>query len=78
MLGAGDYTVWRNSLGATEDGSILNGNGNGGIVDRTDFDLWKLNFENSLSSAATSVPEPASILLLVIGFACLTTCRRTY
>lgn len=59
---AADYTVWRDNLGATEDGSVLSGNGNGGTVDNTDYDLWKTNFGNSSVSGAGSsaVPEPST------------------
>lgn len=62
---AADYTIWRDNLG----GSVLalNGNGNGdGNVDSLDYDLWVTNY-GSGSSSAISVPEPAGILLGIIG-----------
>ena len=62
---AADYTVWRDNLGATEDGSILAGNGNGGVVDSTDFTLWTTNFgSSSVVATSTAIPEPTSALLL--------------
>lgn len=70
-----DYTVWRDNLGATEDGSVLSGNGNGGIVDSFDYDLWKANFGMQQPSAASigaaTIPEPVSVipLALACGFA---------
>jgi hypothetical protein len=69
VVNAADYTVWRNNLGAAE-GSLLNGNGNGGTIDETDYALWKSNFGLSNGSgglAGGTVPEPASAILLVVG-----------
>ncbi|MGI9456644.1 MAG: PEP-CTERM sorting domain-containing protein [Aeoliella sp.] len=70
MVTALDYVIWRNNLGATEDGSILSGNGNGGTVDETDYELWVANFGNTSGSGAlglaASVPEPATWLLLLL------------
>lgn len=47
-----DYTVWRDNLGATEDGDVLNGNGTGGIVDGDDYQLWKSNFGSTNSGGS--------------------------
>lgn len=72
VVDAADYTVWRDNLGATEDGSLLNGNGTGGVVDQDDYELWKDNFGASLDEAegnSASVPEPSSVLLLLAGLA---------
>jgi hypothetical protein len=69
VVNAADYTVWRDNLGAAE-GSLLNGNGNGGTIDETDYALWKSNFGLSNGSgglAGGTVPEPASAILLVVG-----------
>ncbi len=77
FVNAADYTVWRDNLGATEDGGVLNGNGTGGIVDVGDFDLWKMNFGASVFSAVgalssqAAVPEPSAALLLAAGVVCL-------
>lgn len=66
VVNAADYTVWRDNLGATEDGSILNGNGNGGTVDQSDYMLWRSNYGStsglagSLVADSTAAPEPAS------------------
>jgi hypothetical protein len=67
-----DYVLWRNTLGqSVTAGSGADGSLNG-IIDQADYSLWRAHFgqpsgagAGSLSS--TSVPEPMSGLLLVIG-----------
>ena len=66
---AADYVVWRDNLGAVEDGSILSGNGNGGIVDQTDYDLWTTHFGSSSGGVSTAVPESGSICSLLVAVA---------
>ncbi len=78
-VNAADYTVWRNNKGAAE-GNLLAGNGNGGVVDESDYELWKLHFGESNSgsgglAAASAVPEPgscasAALALAGLGFRC--------
>jgi hypothetical protein len=77
---AADYTLWRNNLGQPE-GSLLNGNGNGGTIDQTDYALWKTNFgmgsgSGSLAGQSSSVPEPATIGLLLVAACCGLLSRR--
>ncbi|MEX2091560.1 MAG: PEP-CTERM sorting domain-containing protein, partial [Pirellulales bacterium] len=71
VVDAADYTLWRNNLGATE-GTLLNGNGNGGTIDATDYDLWKLHFGESSgpgsgSLGAGAVPEPGTLLMCMLS-----------
>ena len=62
-----DYTVWRNTLGATGTGLLADSNGDL-VVDIADYQLWKDNFGNSLAAPAVlSVPEPAPLGLLAIA-----------
>lgn len=63
---AADYTVWRDNEGATEDGAILSGNGDGGTVGESDYQLWVSRYGDSSTSfsAAAAVPEPSSLLCL--------------
>ncbi|WP_425396387.1 aspartyl protease family protein [Aeoliella sp.] len=54
-----DYVEWRNNLG--------------GLYNASHYTLWKDNFGMSLgashSSAAAAVPEPSSVLVLLLGLA---------
>jgi hypothetical protein len=67
QVDAGDYTVWRNSLGRTGAGLAADGNGDS-RVDAGDYGVWKTNFGESPGNGAigaAAVPEPASCVLLV-------------
>lgn len=75
---AADYTIWRDSLGASGSGLAADGDGDG-MIDTDDFDLWKSNFgtgsagAGSLESALTAVaggavPEPANVGLAMLAF----------
>lgn len=73
---AADYTLWRNSLGATGPGLLADANGDE-MVDQEDYLLWKSSFGTSHFMApaagvlqlalAHSVPEPKSLLLALAG-----------
>jgi hypothetical protein len=73
VVDAADYTVWRDTLGQ----SVTAGSGADGYTDGTidsfDFSFWVSKFGTVLpgagSGAATAVPEPVSILLLICGIA---------
>lgn len=74
---AADYTVWRDTLGATENLSA-DGNGNR-IIDDGDFDLWSSRFSDAAENGAVtspSVPEPSVTILLAIGLLKLAHGRR--
>jgi hypothetical protein len=70
-----DFVLWQKSLGAADEG-VLNGNGNGtNGVDAGDLTLWKSNFGMAQFAAASAVPEPQSLALLVAEIGVLF-CRR--
>lgn len=73
---AADYTVYRDNLGLSD--AALNGNGTGsGTVSLADYNLWVSSYgTSSSSSAASSVPEPTSLLLLGVAGALFTLKRR--
>jgi hypothetical protein len=66
---AGDYVVWRK-------GGSPNPNS------PTDYDTWRANFGNPPGAGSgalangSSVPEPASVLLVMMGLAALAGSRR--
>ena len=69
---AADYVSWRAAL---DTGATLASNETEslGVTDQADYDAWRANFGGSqvgggaaLSSSATTVPEPTSILLALI------------
>ena len=65
---AADYTVWRNNLGS---GTALPNDDTAG-VGPDDYARWKINFGNhsgsgSAASGHVAVPEPASLVVLLMG-----------
>ncbi|WP_425398866.1 dockerin type I domain-containing protein [Aeoliella sp.] len=79
-VNAADYTVWRNSLGATGAGHPADGNFDW-VVDESDYTLWKDHFgeQNPRRLQSAEVPEPATAmlgLLAVISLAIRATQRR--
>ena len=65
IVGADDYTIWRNSFGNEGDGLAADGDGDGKI-DHDDYSLWKSHFGESTGSGSVSVvPEPGCGLLLL-------------
>jgi hypothetical protein len=81
IVDAADYSIWRVSLGQNVAiGSGADGDRNG-IVDEGDYSVWQSHFGISAVAPAASladmtVPEPASLVLLLIG-ACLVGRRPT-
>src|SRR5262249_37648130 len=77
IVDAGDYTVWRDTLGSTTN-LAADGNGNG-VIDAGDYGVWKANFGNhsgSGASANAAVPEPATLTLLFLAAAIIPLRRR--
>ncbi len=66
---AADYTIWQDNFGL--DSSILSGNGSGeATVMQKDYIFWKATFPYSASaSVLKTVPEPASLLLILSALA---------
>ena len=67
---AADYTVWRDTFGSTAD-LRANGDNSGasqGVIDQADYLTWVQNFgATQAAGSAATVPEPASIALLVVA-----------
>jgi hypothetical protein len=71
IVDAADYTLWRDTLGRTGSGLAADGNGNNQI-DTGDYTVWKSHFgqTNGGGSGAgmnAAVPEPATLILLLLG-----------
>ncbi|TWT93387.1 hypothetical protein Pla108_38810 [Botrimarina colliarenosi] len=79
MVNAADYTVWRDTLGSTED---LRADGNGNlIIDGpsgmgSDYDLWASNYGAVATATASAVPEPVTAFLALFGIAAAATRRN--
>jgi hypothetical protein len=65
-----DYTVWRDTLGATGPGLAADGNANN-TIDAGDYAVWQAAFGQTTGTASTSnvVPEPRFMALLVAAMA---------
>jgi hypothetical protein len=73
---AGDYATWRKNEVA--NAALANDNGVGNQAAR--FTLWRANFGNPPGAGASlqggQVPEPASLMLVLVGAAALVGIRR--
>jgi hypothetical protein len=67
---AGDYVVWRNTLGASAAFfSGADGDGSG-VIDSGDYGVWRANFGRSnggVGMGLSAVPEPSSVALVMMG-----------
>ncbi|MCA9189293.1 MAG: PEP-CTERM sorting domain-containing protein [Pirellulaceae bacterium] len=73
---AADYTVWKDNFGSSTE---LDADGNGnGTIDAADYTVWKDNFGATAGAAVatSSVPEPATSLLLGLLIGGLSVFRR--
>jgi hypothetical protein len=78
VVDAADYVIWRDHLGQS---FTLPNDTTPGTVTQADYNVWRSNFGASAGSgsgslvADSAVPEPASVVLLVLGWAALLLCR---
>ncbi len=76
---AADYVTWRKNDGTNN--ALPNDNGLSTPIRAAHYDLWRANFGNSTPGAGSSldgatVPEPSSLVLLMLGLATLASGRR--
>jgi hypothetical protein len=69
-----DYELWTANLGGPATG-LLNA-GDAQTVDAALYTVWRDNQGATLAALATAVPEPAGVLLSLLGLAALTGKRR--
>jgi hypothetical protein len=66
---AADYTVWRNNVGQSA-GTLLNDD-TGVAIGPAQYNLWKTHYGNGPSGASAfnsdAVPEPASVVVVLMG-----------
>jgi hypothetical protein len=68
VVDASDYIEWRKTMGLTGAGLSADGDWSG-EVDAGDFNVWRSNFGSQTAastSAAASVPEPATLMPLIL------------
>jgi hypothetical protein len=77
IVDAGDYNVWRKSLGQTGTGLPADGNNNGAI-DPGDFTIWRNNYGKTAGTGTSlgAVPEPTSLFLMLATWVSLAVCPR--
>ncbi len=62
QVDAADFTIWRDSFQSNDP--LLNETESIGVVDVFDYIAWFDNYGNGSAAAASSVPEPNSLLLI--------------
>jgi autotransporter-associated beta strand protein len=80
VVDAADYVVWRNTLGQSPPGLAADGNSSG-TIDAGDYTVWRTHFgqtagSGSGASANAAVPEPATLVQLLVGTLALLFRRR--
>lgn len=82
-IDAADYILWRKSLSLTGSALAADGNNNG-VIDPADFTIWRNNYGAHASAGSGSganlsggsVPEPTSLIMLLIATMSVTLHRR--
>ncbi len=73
IVDAADYTIWKDSWLSFGNNLPADGD-NDGFVGNSDYDLWVEHYgETNLPTTSTSVPEPASCVLLAMSMFSLAT-----
>lgn len=72
-----DFVAWQTNFPLTSGATLAGGDADAdGDVDGADFDAWQTHFP-SMQGSLTPVPEPAAMVIAVIGsIGCVRLCRR--
>lgn len=65
-----DFLIWQSGFGATAGATNLTGDANGDSkVDASDYAIWRNQFGSTglAQAAAAGVPEPASVVIFLLG-----------
>ncbi len=65
-VGAADYAIWAAQFGQTGPGLSADFDGNGS-VGAGDYALWAANFGNTCPPSGKAAPEPAGLVLALLG-----------
>ena len=69
-----DRAIWENGFGTTSGATLANGDADeDGDVDGRDLLHWQAQFGAVLNSSGSSVPEPTSGIMLMLGMAAMLT-----
>ncbi len=84
VVDAGDYVLWRNTMGQTGVNLAADGNGNNQI-DSGDYTFWKSRFGATFGSASgqasiatDSVPEPNTLALMLLSLSIASVLPRRF
>jgi hypothetical protein len=66
---AGDYVVWRKTLGTTGITAYSGADGDGDTIDQDDYNVWRTNFGNALSppGAGSGAGDASSFQIQELG-----------
>jgi hypothetical protein len=72
---AADYVVWRKNENTMNS---LPNDPNGGTIGATQYNIWRVNFDQVAAAGAISgaVPEPANLGILLLGTLVISFRRR--
>lgn len=69
-----DFLTWQANLGG--DGSAGGDADFSGLVDGADLAIWQSNYDGAAALSAVGVPEPTSMVMMILGVAGLASVRR--